>query len=107
MSAVEQGAARKAFDLTLPDLGPYSMAYTRAGRHMLLGGAKGHLAVMEWQRGHLTCEVQVRLGFRDCQGWWMLYRSRCQGSAVANLQWRPGFSGCQEVAGVSTAVPGF
>jgi hypothetical protein len=59
VSAVEQGAARKAFDLNLPDLGPYSMAYTRAGRHIVLGGARGHLAVMEWQRGHLTCEVQV------------------------------------------------
>jgi U3 small nucleolar RNA-associated protein 7 len=66
VSAVEQGAARKAFDLSLPDLGPYSMAYTRAGRHMVLGGAKGHLAVMEWQRGHLTCEVQVRLGVSRC-----------------------------------------
>lgn len=60
VSAVEQGAARKAFDLQLPDLGPYCAAYTRAGRHMLLGGARGHLAVMEWQRGHLTCEVQVK-----------------------------------------------
>lgn len=59
VSAVEQGAARKAFDLQLPDLGPYCAAYTRAGRHMVLGGARGHLAVMEWQRGHLTCEVQV------------------------------------------------
>jgi hypothetical protein len=59
VSAVEQGAARKAFDLALPDLGPYRCAYSRAGRHMVLGGTKGHLAVMEWQSGHLTCEVQV------------------------------------------------
>lgn len=63
-TAVEQGAARKAFDLRLPDLGPYSIAYTRAGRHMVMGGTRGHLAVMEWQRGHLTCEVQVRVGGR-------------------------------------------
>lgn len=59
VSAVEQGAARKAFDLQLPQLGPYSIAFTRSGRHMVLGGARGHLAVMEWQRSHLTCEVQV------------------------------------------------
>ena len=59
VAAVEQGAARKAFDLSLPELGPYSIAYSRNGRHMVLGGAKGHLAVMEWQTGHLTCEVQV------------------------------------------------
>lgn len=61
VAAVEQGAARKAFDLSLPDLGPYRCTYSRAGRHMLLGGEKGHLAVMEWQSGHLTCEVQVGL----------------------------------------------
>ncbi|KAF8069492.1 utp7 [Scenedesmus sp. PABB004] len=59
-SAVQSGAARKAFDLALPDLGPYSLAYSRAGRHMVLGGAKGHLAVLEWGRGHLTCELQVK-----------------------------------------------
>lgn len=64
-TAVEQGAARKAFDLRLPDLGPYSIAYTRAGRHMVMGGTRGHLAVMEWQRGHLTCEVQVKETTRD------------------------------------------
>lgn len=62
VAAVEQGAARKAFDLQLPQLGPYSIAYTRSGRHMVLGGARGHLAVMEWQRSHLTCEVQVGAG---------------------------------------------
>lgn len=59
VSAVESGAARKAFDLSLPELGPYSMAYSRNGRHMVLGGERGHLAVMDWQTGHLTCEVQV------------------------------------------------
>ncbi|KAF6265288.1 WD40-repeat-containing domain protein [Scenedesmus sp. NREL 46B-D3] len=65
VGAVEQGAARKAFDLSLPDLGPYRCAYSRAGRHMVLGGTKGHLAVMEWQSGHLTCEVQVKETTRD------------------------------------------
>eukprot|EP00878_Enallax_costatus_P006125 GHUV01006421.1.p1 GENE.GHUV01006421.1~~GHUV01006421.1.p1 ORF type:complete len:527 (+),score=156.16 GHUV01006421.1:330-1910(+) len=65
VSAVEQGAARKAFDLSLPELGPYSIAYSRNGRHMVLGGEKGHLAVMEWQTGHLTCEVQVKETTRD------------------------------------------
>lgn len=27
---------------------------------MLLAGRKGHLALMEWQRSRLICEVQVR-----------------------------------------------
>lgn len=62
VGAVDAGAARKAFDLQLSELGPYRVAYSRSGRHMVLGGARGHLAVMEWQRSHLTCEVQVQKG---------------------------------------------
>ena len=31
---VEVGAARKAFDLQLPDLGPYRVDFTRNGRYM-------------------------------------------------------------------------
>eukprot|EP00775_Hariotina_reticulata_P010913 gene10913-11067_t len=65
VNAVEQGAARKAFDLALPELGPYSMSYSRSGRHMVIGGMKGHLAVMDWQTGQLSCEVQVRETTRD------------------------------------------
>ena len=53
-------SARKVFDLTLPELGPYDISYTRNGKHMLLGGGKGHLAIMEWSRAHLVTEVQVR-----------------------------------------------
>lgn len=60
-----EGAAKKAFDLSLPDLGPYACAFSRAGRHVVLGGAKGHLAVVEWQKVHLTCELQVKEAVRD------------------------------------------
>ena len=56
---VESSVARKVFDLKLPELGPYNVAFTRSGRHMLLGGRKGHLALMDWQRMHSVCEVQV------------------------------------------------
>ena len=59
LPVVEVGAARKAFDLRLPELGPYSVDFSRSGRHCLLGGRKGHLAMMDWQRGKLVCEVQV------------------------------------------------
>lgn len=59
MAAVDVTAARKAFDLSLPALGPYSMRFTSSGRHALLGGERGHLALLEWQRAHLVCEVQV------------------------------------------------
>lgn len=57
---MEAGAARKAFDLSLPALGPYSLDYSRSGRFLLLAGRKGHLALMDWQRHRLICEVQVR-----------------------------------------------
>jgi len=56
---VEAGAARKAFDLSLPQLGPYGLDFSRSGRHVLLAGRKGHLALMDWQRHRLICEVQV------------------------------------------------
>ncbi len=62
VAAVETGAAQKVLDLPLPELGPYSLAFSRSGRHALLGGNKGHLAVMEWQKAHLTSEIQVSSG---------------------------------------------
>ncbi|GIL47302.1 hypothetical protein Vafri_4155 [Volvox africanus] len=65
VQAVDVTAARKAFDLSLPELGPYKLNFTRNGRFMLLGGSLGHLAVVDWQRAHLVCEVQVREAVRD------------------------------------------
>ena len=59
LQEAEVGAAKKVFDLDLPELGPYNLAFTRSGRHLLLGGRKGHLALMDWQQRHLVCEVQV------------------------------------------------
>lgn len=57
---MEEGAARKAFDLSLTELGPYRLDLTRNGRHMVLAGRKGHLALLDWQRMQMVCEVQVR-----------------------------------------------
>ncbi len=56
----EEGAAQKAFDLALPALGPYALDFTRNGRFLLLGGRRGHLALLDWQRAKLLCEVQAR-----------------------------------------------
>ena len=36
-----------------------------AGKHMVLGSAKGHLAVMEWSKAHLVTELQVKETVRD------------------------------------------
>ncbi len=65
---VEAGVSRKAFDLKLDQLGPYNVAFTRSGRHMLLGGRKGHLALMDWQRMHSVCEVQVGFACHHTRG---------------------------------------
>jgi U3 small nucleolar RNA-associated protein 7 len=61
----EAGAARKAFDLPLPDLGPYSVDYSRSGRFLLLGGRRGHLAVLDWARAAPVCEVFPKEPVRD------------------------------------------
>ncbi|KAK9822240.1 hypothetical protein WJX81_004686 [Elliptochloris bilobata] len=63
----EEGAGRKAFDLALPALGPYALDFTRNGRFLLLGGRRGHIALLDWQRAKLLCEVQVRETLRDVQ----------------------------------------
>lgn len=58
-------SATKGFDLRLEDLGPYRCDYTRNGRHLLIGGRKGHLASFDWKSGKLNCEIQVRETVRD------------------------------------------
>jgi len=59
-SSADATSSRKAFDLSLPELGPYCLDYTPNGRHVLLGGRKGHLAVVDWAKPRLTTEIQVR-----------------------------------------------
>lgn len=58
-------AASKAFDLSLPALGPYALATTRAGRYLALGGHRGHLALMDRLQSRVLCEVQVRESVHD------------------------------------------
>ena len=41
MQEAQLGAGKKVFDLALTDLGPYSVDFSRSGRHLLLGGRKG------------------------------------------------------------------
>ncbi|KAI8143203.1 U3 snoRNP-associated protein Utp7 [Fennellomyces sp. T-0311] len=57
--------AQKIFSLDLPDHGPYSIDYTRNGRHLLVGGKAGHLAAFDWQTGKLHCEIHVNELVRD------------------------------------------
>ena len=63
--AVDINAARKAFDLSLPSSGPYKVDFTPNGRDLLLGGRRGHLALVRWGDYKLITETQVRDAVRD------------------------------------------
>lgn len=67
VAAAPTGALHKAFDLNLNELGPYRLGFSRSGRHALLGGRKGHLALLDWEKLSTVCEVQVRETIRDVQ----------------------------------------
>ena len=62
---VDLQTAEKAFTLDLPDLGPYAMDFTRNGRHVLLGGRKGHIATFDWRTAELKAEIQLNETVRD------------------------------------------
>ncbi|KDN52995.1 BING4CT-domain-containing protein [Tilletiaria anomala UBC 951] len=63
--------ARKSFSLQLDGgrdgvgLGPYRCDYTRNGRHLALGGRKGHIAAFDWHAGKLSFEINVKETVRD------------------------------------------
>lgn len=64
-AAVDVNAARKAFDLDLPTLGPYAVDFTPNGRDLLMGGRKGHVAMIRWADYKLVTEVQLKETTRD------------------------------------------
>ena len=58
-AAADAVSARKAFDLSLPQLGPYSLDFTPNGRHLAIAGRCGHLGLLDWARPRLVAELQV------------------------------------------------
>ena len=64
---VDVQTSQKIFDLHLDQFGPYNVDFTRSGRHMLLGGSLGHLALIDTLRNKPMCEIQLRDRIRDVQ----------------------------------------
>lgn len=63
--AVDLQTQRKAYNMQLERFGPYRACYTTNGRHVLLGGRKGHLAVLDWENARITSELHVKETVRD------------------------------------------
>ena len=65
--AVDEVSASKCFDLNLAELGPYKTSYSRHGKHLLLGGRRGHVAAFDWNSKALKCEINVMESVHDIQ----------------------------------------
>ncbi|KAI3855972.1 hypothetical protein MKX03_024930 [Papaver bracteatum] len=63
--SVDLLSSKKAMDLVLPELGPYTMDYTANGRYMAMAGRKGHIAIIDTQTLKQIKEFQVRETVRD------------------------------------------
>lgn len=77
----------------VPDLGPYTPAYSRNGRSLILAGHKGHVALLDWKRCHIVAEMQVLRDNNLRYSNWSISASQetaCGGHALCQAE---GYSG--------------
>ncbi|KAF2075264.1 hypothetical protein CYY_003440 [Polysphondylium violaceum] len=62
---VDIQSSARVFDLNLTPNGPYTMDFTKNGRHLLLAGERGHFTILDWTRGKKVSERHLGKPIRD------------------------------------------